>query len=72
MAAVTVTDIVDALTDQQDEVGRLRRRVKELEDEAFESRKLIWSLAQAQGVKHGQPYTQADVIAGAVRKAKQG
>lgn len=68
---VAASDIVRALLDQEEENEALRRRVKELEDEASESRKLVWSLAQAQGVKHGQPYTQADVIAAAIRKAKQ-
>lgn len=63
---ISVSDIIAALTAQQEENESLKGQIERLHDEAFAARQLIWQLAQAQGVKQDQPYSPEDVINKAV------
>lgn len=67
---ISVSDIIEALTDQRADNERMQRQIEVLEEQAFQSRQLVWALAQAQGVKQDEPYLEADVIATAIANAR--
>lgn len=63
---ISVSDIIAALSEQQEENENLKGQIERLHNEAFATRQLIWQLAQAQGVRRDQGYSQEDVINKAV------
>lgn len=68
---VTARDIIEALVDQEDRIAKLTEQVKVLEQAAVSHRMLVWELAQSQGIKQGEPYYTEDVIATAIKHAKE-